>query len=84
MNKRLADYSSRRRRFQSIQDYGYQSDQTSLVLGILGLVLCGLLSPFAIAYGRPGSAGRILGIVGTVLLIFGLFIGVMLAATGRI
>lgn len=58
---------------------------TVLVLGILGLVICGILAPFAWVMGnreleaidagrRPpenrgtANAGRILGIIGTVLL----------------
>ena len=62
---------------------------TSLVLGILGLIVCGILAPFAWAMGsreltaidggrRPpenrgkARAGRILGIIGTVLLGLGL------------
>lgn len=62
---------------------------TALVLGILGIVICGILAPFAWNIGnkelaaidsgrRPpenrgtANAGRILGIVGTVLLAIGL------------
>jgi hypothetical protein len=58
---------------------------TALVMGILGLVVCGILAPFAWNMGnkelaaidagrRPpenrgtANAGRILGIIGTVLL----------------
>ncbi len=58
---------------------------TVLVLGILGIVICGVLGPFAWVMGnrelqaidsgmRPpenrstANAGRILGIIGTVLL----------------
>jgi hypothetical protein len=68
---------------------------TALVLGILGLVLCQVLSPFAWlvggravreidasrgALGGRGSAnaGRILGIIGTVLLLGGLVVGLVL------
>jgi len=64
---------------------------TALVLGILGLVLCGVIAPFAwqmgnrvmreidASQGRLGgrssaSAGRIMGMVGTALLVFGLVI----------
>lgn len=54
------------------------------MLGILGLVLCGILAPFAwwlgsdyeakcralrVKPGGAGKAGKILGIIGTVLLI---------------
>lgn len=66
----------------------YQEDSqatVALVLGILGLVLCGILAPFAwnigskelagIEAGRRdpsnrgvAQAGRILGIIGTILL----------------
>ncbi len=59
---------------------------TVLILGILGIVLCGVLAPFAWVMGgnamkeiraNPGkfsgdgeiNAGRILGIIGTVLLV---------------
>ncbi|MEP6814051.1 MAG: DUF4190 domain-containing protein [Marmoricola sp.] len=59
---------------------------TVLVLGILGLVLCGVIAPFAWTMGNrvqgeidasrgtlggrsSANAGRIMGIIGTVLLI---------------
>jgi uncharacterized membrane protein YjgN (DUF898 family) len=62
---------------------------TALVLGILGVVVCGLIAPFAWNIGgtavreidasggawggrTEANAGRILGIVGTVLLVVGL------------
>ncbi len=62
---------------------------TALVLGILGIVICGVLAPFAWSMGnkelaaidagrRPpenrgtATAGRVLGIIGTVLLIVGI------------
>ena len=62
---------------------------TVLILGILGLVLCGLIAPFAWAMGNrvvreidasagqvggrsTANAGRICGIVGTILLGLGL------------
>ena len=68
---------------------------TALVLGILGLVVCGVLAPFAWYIGnkevqaidegrRPpenrgtANAGKILGIIGTVLLAIGLIIGILL------
>lgn len=72
---------------------------TALVLGILGLVLCGVIAPFAWAIGGKAvrdidasqgsiggrgaaNAGRILGIVGTVLLaIVALVVSVLLVAT---
>ena len=64
---------------------------TVLVLGILGIVICGVLGPFAWVMGnrelqaidsgmRPpenrstANAGRILGIIGTVLLGIGLLV----------
>ena len=64
---------------------------TALVLGILGLVLCGVLAPFAWQMGNrvlreidasqgqlggrsSASAGRIMGIIGTALLVFSLVI----------
>lgn len=62
---------------------------TTLVLGILGIVICGILAPVAWSMGnkelqaidagrRPpenrgtANAGRILGIIGTVLLAIGI------------
>lgn len=72
---------------------GYGSPRRAgiaLTLGILGLVVCGLLAPFAWVYsasavednlGTPNEgiarAGQILGIVGTALLVLG-FLGVLL------
>ena len=67
---------------------------TALVLGILGLVVCGILAPFAWYVGakeveaidegrRPpenrgtANAGKILGIIGTVLLGIGILIGII-------
>ncbi len=56
---------------------GGHSPTTALVLGILGLVLCSILAPFAWyigakAYEETGDGmarvGQILGIIGTVLL----------------
>lgn len=64
---------------------------TVLVLGILGVVVCGILAPIAWAMGntelaaidsgrRPpqnrgtANAGRILGIIGTVLLAIGIIV----------
>lgn len=73
--------------------YPEQSQATTiLVLGILGLIVCGVLAPFAWVMGNKelaaidsglrspdnrstANAGRILGIVGTVLLGLGLIIG---------
>lgn len=80
---------------------------TILVLGILGLIICGVLAPFAWVMGnkeleaidagrRPienrgtANAGRILGIIGTVLLAIGiivvififLFVGIAAVETG--
>jgi len=71
---------------------------TALVLGILGVVVCGILAPIAWSMGtkeleaidggrRPpqnrgtANAGRILGIVGTVLLAIGI-IFIVLAFVG--
>lgn len=68
---------------------------TALVLGILGIVICGILAPFAWSMGnkemaaidagrRPpenrgtANAGRILGIVGTVLLAIGVVLIILL------
>lgn len=70
---------------------------TALVLGILGIVICGILAPFAWNIGnkelaaidagrRPpenrgtANAGKILGIVGTVLLAIGLIVLVLVLA----
>jgi ABC-type Fe3+ transport system permease subunit len=76
---------------------------TALVLGILSIVLCQILGPFAWAMGntemkaidagrRPpenrgtANAAKILGIIGTVLLIIGvlvaIFVVAMVAITG--
>ncbi len=73
---------------------------TTLVLGILGLVLCGVIAPFAWSMGNrvlgeidaargtlggrsSVNAGRIMGIIGTVLLIvYVLFIVGMFAIFG--
>jgi uncharacterized membrane protein YjgN (DUF898 family) len=77
--------------------YPEQSQATvALVLGILGLVVCGVLAPFAWSMGqkevnaidnglRPpenrstANAGRILGIIGTVLLGIALLFLVLVA-----
>jgi hypothetical protein len=62
---------------------------TALVLGILGVICCGFLAPFAWYFGQAelaairegrapaagqglAMAGKILGIIGTILLLFGL------------
>jgi hypothetical protein len=67
---------------------------TVLVLGILGLVLCGLIAPFAWVMGNrvvaeidasggriggrsAANAGRICGIVGSVLIGLGLLVGLL-------
>lgn len=72
---------------------------TVLVLGILGIVICGILAPFAWVMGnnelaaidagrRPpeqrstANAGRILGIIGTVLLVIGLLVGIFFLVFG--
>ena len=71
---------------------------TALVLGILGIVICGVLAPFAWNIGNKelaaidagrrdpsnrgtANAGRILGIIGTVLLLVAL-VFVVLAIAG--
>jgi uncharacterized Tic20 family protein len=73
---------------------------TALVLGILGLVICGILGPFAWSMGnkelqaidagrRPpenrgtANAGKILGIVSTVLLAVGVVV-IILVIVGSI
>ncbi len=74
---------------------------TVLVLGILGLVVCGVLAPFAWVKGNKAkaeidaaphvhwtnrgsvTAGRILGIIGTVLIIVAIaFVVLVLLAAG--
>jgi uncharacterized membrane protein YjgN (DUF898 family) len=80
--------------------YGIEHPQgtTLLVLGILSLVVCGILGPFAWSIGNralaeidaapPGyfrnrgnvAAGRICGIIATVLLILGVFFLVLFFA----
>ena len=78
--------------------YGVEHPQgtTVLVLGILSLVVCGILGPFAWSMGNralreidaapPGyfrnrgnvAAGRICGIVATVLLIVSIFVLILI------
>ena len=70
---------------------------TILVLGILSLVVCGILGPFAWSMGNSAlreidasrgalvgrqsvNAGRILGIIATVLLVVGVLAGIALIA----
>jgi Domain of unknown function (DUF4190) len=77
--------------YQPVQEHPQAT--TVLILGILGLVLCQVLGPFALVMGRKtvreidasggtlggrGNAqvGYILGIVGTVLLGFGVLFGI--------
>ncbi|MEE9177398.1 MAG: hypothetical protein V3U46_03115 [Acidimicrobiia bacterium] len=75
--------------------YPEQSQATTiLVMGILGLIICGILAPFAWVMGNKeltaidsglrspenrstANAGRILGIIGTVLLGIGLVVGII-------
>ena len=77
--------------------YPEQSQATTiLVLGILGIVICGILAPFAWSMGNKelaaidsgrrnpenrgtANAGRILGIVGTILLGIGIIVLILLA-----
>lgn len=74
--------------------YPEQSQATTiLVMGILGLIMCGILAPFAWVMGSKelaaidsglrspenrstANAGKILGIIGTVLLGIGLIVGI--------
>jgi hypothetical protein len=77
---------------------GYAPDHpkatTAMVLGILGIVVCGLVAPFAWRIGKrtvdeidashgqlggrgTAQAGYILGIIGTILLVLGLLIGLL-------
>lgn len=72
---------------------------TALILGILGVVLCYILGPFAWKVGKQAvneidasggqlggrgqaQAGYVLGIIGTVLLIFGLLFGLVMGIGG--
>jgi len=70
-----------------------------LVLGILGLVFCGLLAPVAWVMGNgvkndseaagfaePGTnkAGRICGMIGSVLILLGIVVFVLLMVVGII
>jgi hypothetical protein len=75
------------------QQYPEASESTTaLVLGILGIIVCGVLGPFAWYIGNKevkaidegrrdptnrgtANAGRILGIVGTILLGLGIIVG---------
>ena len=71
----------------------------SLVLGIIGVVLCSLCAPFAWKLGREAeaavdasggtlggrgmaTAGKILGIIGTVLLVVGVLVLILVLAVG--
>jgi hypothetical protein len=83
-------------------DHYYQEDSqatTILVLGILGLVLCQVLGPFAWVMGNKelagidagrrapenrgtAQAGRILGIISTVLMVIGVGLLLVLLAVG--
>ena len=76
--------------------YPEQSQATTiLILGILGLIVCGILAPFAWVMGKKelaaidsglrspenrstANAGKILGIIGTVLLGIALVAGIFL------
>lgn len=70
----------------------------SLVLGIIGVVLCSLCAPFAWKLGKEAeaavdasggtlggrglaTAGKILGIIGTVLLVLGVVLLIVLLAS---
>jgi len=72
---------------------------TAMILGILSLVLCGVIGPFAWVMGSKAvkeidanphaysgrgeaNAGKIMGIIGTALLAFGVLIVVALAVIG--
>lgn len=72
---------------------------TAMVLGILGLVVCGVLAPFAWSIGSKAvkeidanpaaytgrgeaNAGKIMGIVGSCLLAFGLALGLLVVVVG--
>ncbi len=79
------------------QGYGYQepasqSSTTALVLGILGVTLCGLFAPFAWSLGAKArreaqakgrepdgtaTGGYVLGIIGTCLLVVGFVFGII-------
>ena len=105
------DSSGVRRHTHPMTDQYFQEDSqatTILVLGILSLVLCQVLGPFAWVMGnneiqaidagrRPpqnrgtAQAGRILGIISTVLMAIGivvlvvmvLFVGVAAVSSGN-
>ena len=75
---------------------------TILILGILSLVVCGILGPFAWSMGNRAlreidasqrtqaplggrssvNAGRILGMIATILLVLGLVAGLAIAVIG--
>jgi len=72
---------------------------TSLVLGILGILICGLLAPFAWNMGLKAeraaasgdydgagmaTAGKVLGIVGTVFLAIAVVTVIVAAVTGNL
>ncbi|HEV2786283.1 MAG TPA: DUF4190 domain-containing protein [Solirubrobacteraceae bacterium] len=71
----------------------------SLVLGIIGVVLCSLCAPFAWKLGKEAeaavdasggtlqgrglaTAGKILGIIGTVLLVLGILVIIVVIGAG--
>lgn len=87
--------------FPGARHYEKSQATTAMVLGILSLVLCSLLSPFAwgiankelreIRAGRRDSAntgtanaGKVLGIIGTVLLMVTVVVIIILIAAGAI
>ena len=70
---------------------------TAFVLGLLGLILCSILSPFAWASGAGvnnrrraaglpsdgmATAGYVMGIIGTIILILGVVIGILVLIGG--
>jgi len=84
------------------EHYAEDSQATlALVLGILGIIVCGIMAPFAWSIGNTevraidagrrdpanrgtAQAGKVLGIVGTVLLGIGIVIGLIFLFIGLV
>lgn len=71
--RRARPAAPRGRRPVSRVGYTETESTGALVCGILGLVVCPILSFVAIAIGKPGKPGRILGIVGVALWVLAVF-----------
>jgi uncharacterized membrane protein YjgN (DUF898 family) len=85
--------------YQQPPQQDHPKAMTSLILGILGVVICGVLAPFAWRIGKravneidasggqlggrgTAQAGYILGIIGTILLIIGVVVFLLVLVLG--